>query len=116
MWFISTAPQLVRIPSNRVVSTSEALRNRIGQNLTIEEYNFKVVKEFSYLGSKVNYINIDGEIHNRILLANRAHYDLRNLFTSRSVFRKTKCLLYKTLILPLAFMHPKPGPLQKEMK
>jgi sorting nexin-29 len=29
-----------------VVSTSEARRNRIGQNLTIGEYNFEVVKEF----------------------------------------------------------------------
>jgi hypothetical protein len=54
-----------------VVSISEARRNRIGQNLTIGEYNFEVVKEFSYLGSKVNCINnINGEIHNRIPLAN----------------------------------------------
>jgi sorting nexin-29 len=66
-----------------VVSTSEARRNRIGQNLTIGEYNIEVVKGFLYLGSKVNCINnIDGEIHNRILLANRAYYGLRNLFTS----------------------------------
>jgi hypothetical protein len=40
-----------------VVSTSEARRNRIGQNLMIGEYNFEVVKEFSYLGSKGNCIN-----------------------------------------------------------
>jgi hypothetical protein len=65
-----------------VVSTSEVRRNRIGQNLTIGEYNFEVVKEFSYPGPKVNCINnIDGEIRNRILLANRAYYGLRNLFT-----------------------------------
>jgi sorting nexin-29 len=57
-----------------VVSASEARRNRMGQNRTIGEYNFEVVKEFSYLGSKVNCINnVDGEIHNRILLANRAY-------------------------------------------
>jgi hypothetical protein len=97
-----------------VISTSEARRNRIGQNLTIGEYNFEVVKGFSYLGSKVNCINnIDGEIYNRILLANRACYGLRNLFTSLSVFRKTKCLLYKTLILPVALYASKTWPLTK---
>jgi hypothetical protein len=36
-----------------VVSTNKARRSGIGQNLTIGEYNFEVVKEFSYLGSKV---------------------------------------------------------------
>jgi hypothetical protein len=47
-----------------------------------------VVKEFSFLGSKANCINnIDSEIHNRILLANRAYYGLRNLLTGKqSVF------------------------------
>jgi hypothetical protein len=85
--------------------------SRVGQ---FWEYNFEVVKEFSYLGSKVNCINnIDGEIHNRILLANRAYYDLCNLFTSRSVFRKTKCLLYKTLILPVALYASETWPLTK---
>jgi hypothetical protein len=100
-----------------VVSTSEARRNRIGQNLTIGEYNFEMVKEFSYLGSKVNCINnINGEIHNRILLANTAYYGLRNLFTSRSVFRKTKCLLYKTLVLPVALYASETWPITKKMK
>jgi hypothetical protein len=92
-----------------VISTSEARRNRRGKNLTIGEYNFELVKEFSYLGSKVNCINsIDGEIHNRILLANKAYYGLRNLFTSRSVFRKTKRLLYKilhTYIIHTSLLH-----------
>jgi hypothetical protein len=74
-----------------------------------------VVKEFSYLGSKVNYVNnIDGEIHNKILLANRANYGLRNLFTSRSGFRKTKCLLYKTLIIPVALYASETWPLTKK--
>jgi hypothetical protein len=98
-----------------VVSTSEARPNRIGQNLTSGEYNFEVVKEFSYLGSKVNCINnIDGEIHNRILLANRAYCGLRNLFTSRYVFWKTKCLLYKTLILPVALYASETWPLTEK--
>jgi hypothetical protein len=100
-----------------VVSTSEAPRNRIGQTLTIGEYNFDEVKEFSYLGSKVNCVNnIDGEVHNRILLANRECCGLRNLFTSRSVFRKTKCLLYKILILPVALYASETWPLTKKMK
>jgi hypothetical protein len=34
-----------------VLSTTEARRNRIGQNPTIGEYNFELVKEFTYLGS-----------------------------------------------------------------
>jgi sorting nexin-29 len=98
-----------------VVSTSEARRNRTGQNLTIGEYNFEVVKEFSYLGSKVNCINnINGKIHNRILLADRAYYCLRNLLTSRSVFRKKKRLLYKTLILPVALYASETWPLTKK--
>jgi sorting nexin-29 len=98
-----------------VVSTSEACQNRIGQNIMIGEYHFEVVKEFSYLWSKVNCINnIDGKIHNRILLANKAYYGLHNLFTSRSLFRKTKHLLYKILILPVTLYASENWPLQKE--
>jgi hypothetical protein len=61
-------------------------------------------------------VDTNDTIHNRILLANRAYYGLGNLFTSRSVFRKTKCLLYKTLILPVALYASETWPLRKKNK
>ena len=41
------------------------------------------------------------EIKRRITLANRCYYSLNGQFSNRYLFRTTKLMLYKTLILPV---------------
>ncbi len=76
---------------------------RLGQNLTIDNYNIEVVQSFKYLGSTLNVNNsIDEEINTRMLQATRSYYGLRKLIASRYLSRVTKTKLYKTLIRPIA--------------
>ena len=75
--------------------------SRIGQNITIDEYNFEVVQSFKYLGSIVNVENdVVEEIKMRLSQGNRCFYALKHLFRSTLASRNTKLLLYKTLIRP----------------
>src|ERR1700744_3058784 len=59
---------------------------RIGQNLTMNEYNFEVVQSFKYLGSIVNVANdLDEELKTRTIQDNRCFYALKHLFRSNEV-------------------------------
>jgi hypothetical protein len=76
--------------------------SRIGQNITIDEYNFEVVQSFKYLGSIVNVDNdIEEEVKTRLSQGNRCFYALKHLFRNTLVSRNTKLRLYKTLIRPI---------------
>ena len=76
--------------------------SRIGQNITIDEYNFEVVQSFKYLGSIVNVDNdIEEEVKMRLSLGNKCFYALKHLFRNTLVNRNTKLRLYKTLIPPI---------------
>ena len=73
----------------------------IGISVEIDCYNFVVVKDFVYLGSRTNTDNdISLEIRRRITLANRYYYGLRKQLSKRSLSCRTKLCLYKLLILP----------------
>ena len=57
---------------------STAKNNSIEVSIEIDGYNFKVVKDFVYLGSSINTDNdISLEIRRRITLANRCYFGLR---------------------------------------
>ena len=76
---------------------------RIGQNLTMNEYNFEVVQSFKYLGSIVNVANdLDEELKTRTIQANRCFYALKHLFRSKLLNIATKYRLYKTLVRTVA--------------
>jgi sorting nexin-29 len=65
----------------------------------IDSFKFESVKNFTYLGSEINYQNdINPEIRKRIIAANRCFFGLRSLLKSHLIKRKTKILLYKVLI------------------
>jgi hypothetical protein len=71
-------------------------------NITIDNYTFKTVQIFTYLGSSVKCNNdISQEVRKRILTANSCFYGLRNQLKSQILSRKNKILLYKTLIRPV---------------
>ncbi|CAG9830357.1 unnamed protein product [Diabrotica balteata] len=77
-------------------------RDRIGQNVTIDPYNFKRVESFKYLGATITTDNdITEEIKGRIQAANRCMYSLHNTIKSKSLTRTSKIRVYKTVIRPV---------------
>lgn len=77
--------------------------SRVGQNITIDTYNFEVVQSFKYLGSVLNVTNdVEEEIKTRITQGNKSFYALKHLFKSSLVSRATKLRLYKTVVRPIA--------------
>ena len=76
--------------------------SRIGQNITMNEFNFEVVQSFKYLGSILNVSNeIDEEIKMRTTQGNKCFYALRHVFKSSLLSRSTKFRLYKTIVRPI---------------
>ena len=74
----------------------------IGQNVTIGQYDFEVVKDFVYLGSSINSSNnTSEEVIRRIVLGSRCLYGLNHLLRSKHLSRRTKIQIYITLILPI---------------
>ena len=62
----------------------------------------EVVEEFVYLGSLVTADNnTSKEVQRRIQAGNRAYFALRRTLRSRSIRRRTKLTMYKTLIRPV---------------
>lgn len=67
----------------KMVMQSRRRGSRIGPNLTIGNYNFKVVREFPYLGSMITSNNDEWiEIARRLAAANRTYFLL--LYIDRS--------------------------------
>lgn len=86
----------------KVMQQSRAGRLRMGRNITIDEHNLEVVDKAVYLGSTITKRNEEKEeVTRRILLANRAFYAQKQILNSRFGHRKTKLLLYKTVIRPV---------------
>ena len=76
--------------------------SRIGQNITMNEFNFEVVQSFKYLGSIINVSNdIEEEIQIRTSQGNKCFYALRHLFKSSLLSRSTKFRLYRTMVRPI---------------
>lgn len=77
-------------------------KDMVRQNLTVGEYNFESVKDFTYLGSLLCQDgSLTPEINRRITLASKAYYGLRRQLTSKRITRGTKIRLYNTLIKPI---------------
>lgn len=72
------------------------------QTIQLNESHFQVVDSFTYLGSLVNGTNVIGEeVRRRVTIGNRCYYSLKKLFQSKSLSRKLKCTLYKSLVRPV---------------
>lgn len=73
--------------------------SRIGQSITMNEYNFEVVKSFKCLGSIINIPNdIEEELQMRTTQGNNSFYTLKHLFNSSLMGRSTKLKVYKSMI------------------
>lgn len=78
------------------------IRDRVGQNITIDDYNFERVKKFKYLGTTLSE-DTDGteEINCRIQAGNKCLYATHKLLKSKQTSRRTKINIYKTIIRPV---------------
>ena len=86
-----------------MVAASHRTKQRVGSHLSIDGKSFEVVQEFKYLGSFINTLaDVSMEVRKRIHSAYGAFYSLKHLFTSKSLSRGTKIMLYKTLIRVIA--------------
>ncbi|CAG9830616.1 unnamed protein product [Diabrotica balteata] len=82
-----------------VVSKQE--RRRIWQNITINDHNFEVVKEFKYLGATITNDNkLEREVETKIMAGNRSFFAMQHLMTLKLLSRGTKIQIYKTIIRP----------------
>jgi hypothetical protein len=76
---------------------SNLMHNR---SFMIELYNFVVVTEFVYLGTIIDCKNDLEEENKRRIIIGNGHCGTSKLMKSRLLKMKTKCQLYKTIILP----------------
>lgn len=94
----------LKISENKTKYLALDRRNgvRLGQNLTIGDYNIETVQSFKYLGSILNTTNeIEEEIKMRTLQGNRCFFALKQLFRSPILSRSTKLRVYKTILRPV---------------
>jgi hypothetical protein len=86
-----------------MVCPSPRTKSLVGTHLEVNNKKFEVVSEFPYLGALVDdKFDNSKEITRRIVTAQRAVYGLKHLLRTKSISRKTKFALYKTLIRPVA--------------
>lgn len=77
-------------------------RDRIGQNVTINTFNFERVQRFKYLGAVITADNdVTEEIKNRIQSANRCLFALNKLIKSKNLTRSSKIKIYKSIVRPV---------------
>lgn len=93
---------LVNEEKTKYLTLDRKQGSRVGQNITIDTYNFEVVQSFKYLGSILNVSNdVEEEVKMRISQGNRSFFALKHLFKSSLVSRATKLRLYKTIVRPI---------------
>ncbi|XP_048525765.1 uncharacterized protein LOC125505633 [Dendroctonus ponderosae] len=74
-------------------------RDRIGQNVSINMYNFERVERFKNLSATITVDNdITEEMKERIQATNRCLYSLNNLLKSKNLTRISKVKIYKSII------------------
>lgn len=90
-------------------------RDRVGQNVTMGEYNFERVATFKYLGATIAQDNnMIEEIKVRIQSGNKCLYALKSVLASKNISRRTKITIYKTVIRPTVMYASETWTLTKE--
>ncbi|CAG9835780.1 unnamed protein product [Diabrotica balteata] len=85
----------------KYMAVSKQERRRIRQNITINDHNFEVVKEFKYLGPTITNDNkLEREVEMRIMAGNRSFFAMQHLMKSKLLSRGTQIRIYKTIIRP----------------
>ncbi|KAF0772971.1 Uncharacterized protein FWK35_00009726 [Aphis craccivora] len=70
--------------------------------ITVDDYSFKKVEVFKYLGANINSKNdMHEEINDRIACGNRYYYNIRRLLKSKLLSHNSKTLLYHSYLRPI---------------
>jgi len=68
----------------------------------VKHMTFERVNNFKYLGTLITTRNdTSAKINNRITLANRSYFGMMNMLKAKTINRKHKVTMYKTLIKPV---------------
>ncbi|XP_029342105.1 uncharacterized protein LOC115033526 [Acyrthosiphon pisum] len=71
-------------------------------HITVDDYSFKKVEVFKYLGVNINSNNdMHEEINDRIACGNRCYYSIMRLLKSKLLSRNSKTLLYHSYLRPI---------------
>lgn len=85
-----------------MVAAGSGTNTSMGPTIQLGDDNFEVVENFVYLGSQVNSDNnVQEEVRRRLASGNRCFFGLHKLFRSRTLSRRLKCTLYRTLVRPV---------------
>jgi hypothetical protein len=87
--------------------------NPLYQSCTVVGKSFERVKEFAYLGALITDINkIKSELKKRTRSGNACYYSVQKLLAARSLSKKAKLIIYRSIILPVAlyYMGVRHGP------
>jgi len=78
-------------------------QNHRTDSLKVNDHTFERVRNFKYLGADINEdANSHEEVKRRLIAAIRCYYGLIPLFKSKILSRKSKVILYKVLVKPVA--------------
>jgi hypothetical protein len=84
------------------------------QSIKIDQYEFKWVEQFKYLGSILSEKNNESiEVAAKIQAGNKCYYGLTNILCSQAVSRRLKEQLYTSLIRPVVVYESETWPLRK---
>ncbi|KAE9522716.1 hypothetical protein AGLY_016879 [Aphis glycines] len=79
-----------------------ARRSPNTDHITVDDYSFKKVEVFKYLGVNINSNNdMHEEINDRIACGNRCYYSIMRLLKSKLLSRNLKTLLYHSYLRPI---------------
>jgi hypothetical protein len=82
--------------------------------IEVEEYKFRRIDQFKYLGSIITQDNdIKTEISMRLQSANKCFFGLSNIFRSRAISKNLKVRMYLTLLRPIVLYGAETWPLRK---
>ena len=71
---------LVNEDKTKYMTLDRKQGSRVGQNMTVDNYDFGVVHSFKYLGSILNVTNeIEEEVHTRITQSTRSFHTLKRV-------------------------------------
>jgi sorting nexin-29 len=89
-----------------------SLDQNAGRNHSMKSDNssFEKVEEFKYLGTTLTNQNyIQEEVKSRLKLGNACCHSVKNLLSSRLLYKNLKIRIYRTIILPVFCMGVKLG-------
>lgn len=79
-----------------------ARRSPATDHIIVDDYSFKNVEVFKYLGVNINSCNnMHEEINDRIACGNRCYYSIMKLLKSKLLSRNSKILLYHSYLRPI---------------